>query len=156
LTEVFELADRVTVIRDGRKTLTADVADVTMERLVREITGSRLEDAGPSQDEFDRFVKPDRERDRKEDVKLRVSNLSNDRFSNISLTVAPGEILGIAGLIGTGRTELLETIAGVRRRTSGEIELNQRAVAFKNPWDALAAGVALVPEDRHRSGVILQ
>jgi ribose transport system ATP-binding protein len=156
LTEVFELADRVTVIRDGRKVLTANVADIDMARLVREISGPDPEGPGPSREAFDAYVRPNREQDRNESVKLRVSNLCGDRFSGISLTVAPGEIVGIAGLIGTGRTELLETIAGVRRATGGEIELNGSAVAFRKPWEALAAGVALVPEDRHRSGVALQ
>lgn len=64
--------------------------------------------------------------------------------------------MGIAGLIGSGRTELLETIAGVRRSTAGRVTLDGRVVRFAHPWQALAAGVALVPEDRHRSGVVLQ
>jgi ribose transport system ATP-binding protein len=157
LTEVFELADRVTVIRDGRRVLTAPVGDLDMKSLVDEISGENLSiGSGPSREAFDAYVQPDRELDRGETIKLRISDLAGDRFSGISFDVAPGEIVGIAGLIGTGRSELLETIAGARRATSGEIELNGRAVAFRNPWDGLASGVALVPEDRHRSGLVLQ
>ena len=155
LTEVFELADRVTVIRDGRKVLTAQVSDMEMKSLVSVITGTKTDEVGPSAQDFDRYVPAD-EAQLTDGPRLQVSMLSGDRFSNISLTVAPGQIVGIAGLIGTGRTELLETIAGVRRSSAGEIRLDGKSVSFKNAAQALSAGVALVPEDRHQSGVILQ
>jgi len=156
LTEVFELANRVTIIRDGRKMLTADVAEIEMETLVREITGAGIEEEGPSKESFDHFARPETVVKSGSGPKLRVTNLAGDRFSNISFQADGGRIVGIAGLIGSGRTELLETIAGVRRSAAGEIELDGRAVRFKHPWEALRSGVALVPEDRHRSGVVLQ
>lgn len=156
LTEVFELADRVTIIRDGRKVLTADVADMEMESLVREITGTEPDEPGPAKEDFDRYTHPELTTTSSSGPKLQVSSLAGDRFSNISFTASAGQIVGIAGLIGTGRTELLETIGGVRRGTAGEITLDGRFVRFKHPWEALHAGVALVPEDRHRSGIILQ
>jgi ribose transport system ATP-binding protein len=156
LTEVFELADRVTIIRDGRKILTADVADMEMDSLVREITGVEPQEPGPPKEAFDRFSHPELLVSSSTGPKLQVSSLSGDRFSDISFNAAAGRIVGIAGLIGTGRTELLETIGGVRRSTTGEIRLDGKTVRFKHPWEALNAGVALVPEDRHRSGVVLQ
>lgn len=156
LTEVFELANRVTIIRDGRKTLTANVSDMEMETLVREITGAGIDEEGPSKESFDRFAHPETVVKSSSGPKLRVTDLSGERFSNISFQADGGRIIGIAGLIGSGRTELLETIAGVRRSTAGEVELDGRPVRFKHPWEALRAGVALVPEDRHRSGVLLQ
>ncbi|AZS37538.1 Ribose import ATP-binding protein RbsA [Microbacterium lemovicicum] len=156
LTEVFELADRVTIIRDGRKVLTENVAEMEMATLVREISGTAIDEDGPPKESFDRFAHPETVRRSTTGPKLRVTDLSGDRFANISFRADGGRIIGIAGLIGSGRTELLETIAGARRAMAGEIELDGRAVRFKHPWEALKAGVALVPEDRHRSGVILQ
>ena len=156
LTEVFELANRVTIIRDGRKVLTADVAEMEMGSLVREITGVEPQEPGPPKEAFDRFVHPELTAGSSSGPKLEVSRLGGDRFSDISFSAHAGRIVGIAGLIGTGRTELLETIGGMRRSTAGEIRLNGRTVRFKHPWEALRAGVALVPEDRHRSGVVLQ
>ena len=156
LTEVFELANRVTIIRDGRKVMTADVADIEMATLVREITGADAEVDPPSKESFDRFSDGGTAPKRGGGPKLRVTGLSGDRFTDISFQAGGGRIVGIAGLIGSGRTELLETIAGVRRATSGEIQLDGRVVRFRHPWEALRSGVALVPEDRHRSGVVLQ
>ena len=155
LTEVFELADRVTVIRDGQDVLTSRVSDIDMKELVRQIAGeseeSKLRSASSAinngDEEIKTWVGP---------ARLEVEALHGDRFSNISFSASAGEIVGIAGLVGTGRTEILETIAGIRRATSGEIKLDGRFVSFKNPWQALAAGMALVPEDRHRSGVMLE
>lgn len=156
LTEVFELANRITIIRDGRKMLTAEVADMEMATLVREITGVVGEEKGPSKESFDRFADPATVTKSSAGPKLRVTELAGDRFSNISFQADGGRVTGIAGLIGSGRTELLETIAGVRRSAAGDIELDGRPVRFKHPSEALKAGVALVPEDRHRSGVVLQ
>jgi ribose transport system ATP-binding protein len=156
LTEVFELAQRVTVIRDGQNVLTADVAKMEMESLVREITGVEPDEPGPPKEAFERYAHREAITNASSRPKLQVSNLTGDRFSGISFTASAGQIVGIAGLIGTGRTELLETIGGMRLSTSGEIHLDGRYVRFKHPWEALDAGVALVPEDRHRSGLVLQ
>ncbi|WP_440709838.1 sugar ABC transporter ATP-binding protein [Herbiconiux sp. YIM B11900] len=156
LTEVFELADRVTIIRDGQRVLTADVAGMEMSTLVREITGADDDVPEPSKRRFDEFAHPETVVTDRSGPKLDVTGLSGDRFSDISISAGAGRIVGIAGLIGSGRTELLETIAGVRRSTAGRITLDGKVVRFSHPWQALAAGVALVPEDRHRSGVVLQ
>lgn len=154
LPEVFELADRVTVIRDGRRTLTARVGDLDMRQLVSAISG---EDQGSTDDiqEAARMVSTV-PRERADVPLLEVRRLSGDRFHDVSLTAHSGEVVGIAGLIGAGRTELLETIAGVRRRTGGEIKVAGSPGEFRDPGRAIAAGVALVPEDRHGAGVVLE
>lgn len=158
LGEVFELADRVTVIRDGRRVLTAPVGEISMPRLVQEITGTGAEAAAgvPPKEAFDRFLEPGDSTAEAGVPRLRVEHLSGDRFTDVSFELEPGQIVGIAGLIGSGRTELLETIAGLRARHHGEVQVNGKSVAFREPWQALAAGIALVPEDRHKSGVMLQ
>ena len=155
LTEVFELADRVTVIRDGQDVLTSHVSDIDMKELVRQIAGESEETELPS-DASEANEGTERPKTWVGPAKIEAKALYGDRFSNIGFSASAGEIVGIAGLVGTGRTEVLETIAGIRRATSGEIKLDGRFVSFKNPWQALAAGVALVPEDRHRSGVMLE
>jgi ABC-type sugar transport system ATPase subunit len=85
---------------------------------------------------------------------LRVDDVSSKPcFDRVSLTVAPGEIVGVFGLVGSGRTELLETIVGLRGADRGRIEVDGRAVRFRSPRDAARAGVVLVPEDRQRQGL---
>lgn len=158
LSEVFELADRVTVIRDGSKVLTSAVTDLDMRRLVAAISGGEGVE-GQARDAVDVAALGDvvaATADRGRRPALAVESLSGDRFNDVSLEVGSGEVVGIAGLIGTGRTELLETIAGVRRRSSGSTYLDGEVVSFRDPARALAAGIALVPEDRHGTGVVLQ
>jgi ribose transport system ATP-binding protein len=154
LAEVFEIADRVTAIRDGRKTLTAHVRDLNMRQLVSAIAG------GDVSDHADGLVRaarlPSGEAAEEETVLLDVKGLSGDRFSRVDLTARAGEVVGIAGLIGTGRTELLETIAGIRHKSAGSITVAGTLAGFRDPDAAIRAGVALVPEDRHRSGIVLQ
>jgi ribose transport system ATP-binding protein len=155
LTEVFEIADRVTVLRDGRKELSAPVSETDMESLVSVITGT---DAAASKSTSRSFSASTGSQGLSPELspRLEVKQLAGDRFSHVSLTVAPGRIVGIAGLTGSGRTELLETIAGLRRKVAGDVCLDGKSTAFKNAAQALRAGVALVPEDRHRAGIILQ
>ncbi|MFM7014628.1 MAG: sugar ABC transporter ATP-binding protein [Actinomycetota bacterium] len=156
LGEVFEIADRVTVLRDGKKVLSSNINEIDMQSLVGVITGGQFEtevgEASPK--DFDSHL-PKRTSPDSAKPRLEVSNLAGDRFSNISLKVGAGQIVGIAGLTGTGRTELLETISSVRAKTSGEIALDGQATAFKNVAEAVQAGVALVPEDRHGAGICL-
>ncbi len=155
LTEVFEIADRVTVLRDGKRELSANVADIDMDSLVSVITGTKPGTTS-SNGRFAGQVSAGREKSSDSPPRLEISSLSGERFANVSLTVNPGRIVGIAGLTGSGRTELLETIVGLRRRSAGDVCLDAKSTAFKNAGEALRAGVALVPEDRHRSGLILQ
>ena len=155
LAEVFEIADRVTILRDGRKVLNANVSDVDMATLVEAITGSKKSGntkSAKTSEKSSTLLKAQKG----ESPRLEILDLSGERFSNISLKVAPGRIVGIAGLIGSGRTELLETVAGLRRKIAGDVRLDGKSTAFKNAKEALSSGVALVPEDRHQAGVVLE
>lgn len=148
--EVFRLADRITVLRDGRLAGTfdrrqTDAREVTHQMVGREIEAVTFDDARVVGEEI-----------------LRVENLSLPwpgharrwRLENISFALRRGEILGIAGLMGAGRTELLESLFGASDQTpTGRILLDGCPVRFTHPADALAAGVALVTEDRKRLGL---
>ena len=143
LEEVFELCDRATVFRDGRHVITAPTAELTTASLVRHMVGR----------EVSLFPKSTSARG---DVLLEVRHLSDaSGFRDVSFAVRAGEILGLAGLVGAGRTEIARVLFAVEPRTAGEILLEGRPVSFKTPSEALRAGIAYVPEDRHQDGLIL-
>ena len=144
LAEVFGLADRVTVLRGGEVVLTSPVQNVTQEDLVEAIVGHRL-GAGPSTAEDDKIEA--------QQPLLSISRLVASGIGPLDLDLHPGEIVGIFGLVGSGRTELLETLFGARRLHSGRIELAGRRLKLRNTADAVAAGIALVPSDRLRTSL---
>ncbi|MCS7051005.1 MAG: sugar ABC transporter ATP-binding protein, partial [Thermomicrobium sp.] len=144
LEEVFALADRVTVLRDGRVVGTLAIAEATREGLIRMMVGRDLSTyyravrsgAGP--------------------VRLEVRGLSRaGLLHDVSLTVRAGEIVGLAGLVGAGRTELARCLFGVDPIDVGEIRVDGRPVSLRTPRDAVRAGIVLVPEDRKREGLVL-
>ncbi|HSC27825.1 MAG TPA: sugar ABC transporter ATP-binding protein [Vicinamibacterales bacterium] len=143
LQEAFRLCDRITVLRDGGYVGTFTTADVTTDRIVRSMVGRDLPPradaaAAPS-------VSP---------VVLEVRDLTRrPGFENISLEVRAGEIVGIFGLVGSGRSELLETIFGLYSPESGVIRVAGRPVRFRSARDAARDGIALVPEERQRQGL---
>jgi ribose transport system ATP-binding protein len=151
LGEVFRLAQRVTVLRDGRDVETFNAAESDIPSLVRAIVGPKASDtvAAPTSENLEILRNDD------PPVTVELSGVSNDRLDQVDLTVRAGEILGLAGMIGSGRTEILETIFGLRRVRKGRMALNGRPVSFRSPIDAIRAGVALVPEDRHKQGLVL-
>jgi rhamnose transport system ATP-binding protein len=144
LEEIFAVADRVTVLRDGESVATWRREDLDPGTLVRSMVGRELAGVYPK-----RPVTPG-------DVALELRGVSSGAGSvrDVSLSVRRGEILGIAGLVGSGRTELAETIFGLRRRESGAILLNGVEAAVRSPADAIRLGIGYVPEDRQRHGVI--
>ena len=145
MSEVFRIAGRVTVLRDGRRVSASDIAQVTPEDLVALMVG-RTPAAAAAQD---------RPEEPSAGAVLEVRNLSRPRaFREISFTLRRGEILGIAGLMGTGRTALAEAVFGLSPAGAGEILLNGRPVAMENPAQALQHGIALVTEDRKRFGLV--
>jgi len=142
--EIRRIADRITVMRDGRAVATHHARDVTPAELVREMVGHDL----PAR-------KSTSERPVGE-VALRVRNLrAGGRVCDVSFEVRSGEILGIAGLIGAGRTETLRAIFGADAKDCGEIFVGDQLVVIRSPAEAVRAGIGLVPEDRKQDGLLL-
>lgn len=145
LREIFELADQVTVLKDGRYVDTRQVADVTMDELVRLMIGRELADVYPK-----RNAQPG-------PVLLEVKNLGREGvLRDISFHLRAGEIVGFAGITGSGRTELARVIFGADPYTSGEMWLSGQPYQVHSPADAIRQGVALVTEDRKRQGLLLK
>ncbi|TNC29768.1 sugar ABC transporter ATP-binding protein [Amycolatopsis alkalitolerans] len=143
--EIQAIADRVVVLRDGSLVLDEPRAATTGDRIVHAMVGRELEDLFPS------LPEPG------EDVAMTVSGLQVAGYREpVSLQVRRGEILGLAGLVGAGRTELIEAVYGARRSLSGEITVAGKRVRRNSPTAAIRAGMALVPEDRKQAGLVLQ
>jgi inositol transport system ATP-binding protein len=140
--EIFKITDEVTVFRDGQYISTDATADLTNGMLIEKMVGRTLTDM---------FHK---ETTDKGSVFLDVQNLSGKGFRNVSFQVKRGEILGLAGLMGAGRTELMEGLFGVTR-THGTIKINGKEVSIKSPADAIRGGMALLTEDRKLTGLYL-
>jgi rhamnose transport system ATP-binding protein len=143
LEELFELADRVTVMRDGSYVDTCSIKDVSRDDLIRLMVGRTITDLFPKQD-----VKAG-------EVVLKVENLARaGSFHNVSFELRKGEILGMAGLVGAGRTNVARAIFGVEPATAGSIQLDGQEVAITSPQQAIKLGLAYVPEDRQLHGLI--
>jgi ribose transport system ATP-binding protein len=145
LGEVFEIADRVTVLRDGRVALSAPVASITRDELVEAIAGRRPDTLRAAPPELGP-VRPGVPR-------LVVRELLAPGVGPVDLEVEEGEIVGLFGLVGSGRTELLEALFGARRLARGSLSLDGREQRFRRPADAIAAGLALVPSERLRNSL---
>ena len=144
LEEVFEIADRVTVLRDGETIGTEPVADLDVDQVVRMMVGRDLGELYP------------KEEVELGDIVLEAANLEDGReLRSVSVTLKAGEILGIAGLIGAGRTALAETLFGVRPAIKGLIKIDGRTVPVKHPGQAIRLGMGFVPEDRKLQGLFL-
>ena len=145
MAEIFTICDRVTVMRDGRTVLTDDCKNVSMEQLIEAMLGKGTKS---SMQWRERNTRAD------EDVVLDVDSitLAGD-YDDVSFSIRAGEIVGLAGLTGSGRTEIAETIFGIRKAESGAIRINGMPV--RSTADAIGAGAALVPESRRQQGLVL-
>lgn len=142
LDELFAVCSRATVLRDGRFIDEMDLADVTQQQLVHKMVGREL------------AAWPKREYSEADTV-LSANGLSwGTRVRDVSLTLKRGEILGIAGLVGAGRTELVKLLAGVERADSGEVHKDGRLLKLRSARDAIKAGIVLVPEERKVEGIV--
>jgi inositol transport system ATP-binding protein len=141
--EVFKITDEVTVFRDGHYMGTDATANLTHSMLIEKMVGRTLTDM---------FHKETADLG---SVFLDVQNLSGKGFRNVSFQVKRGEILGVAGLMGAGRTELIEGVFGVTRSQGGPIKINGKEVKIKSPADAIQGGMALLTEDRKLTGLYL-
>jgi ABC-type sugar transport system ATPase subunit len=143
LPEIFQLADRVTVLRDGRHVLTCATPAITSEQLVRKMVGD-----APAALSGDQPAAKAREL-------LRVEGFTNrGKFEHISFDVNAGEVLGLAGLVGAGRTELVEAIFGFGTRDRGNLYLDGTQIHIRSPYDAVRHRMALVPDDRKAKGLV--
>ena len=143
LEEVFEFSDTITVLRDGEKVITLKAANTNRKELIRYMIDSDLSEEHP------------REGAREDTVLLDVQNLSGKGFKDISFQLHKGEILGITGLVGSKRTEIVRAIFGADPLESGKIFYKEEEVQIKSPYHAISLGIALVPEDRKVQGIIL-
>ena len=145
--EIFQITDRITVLRDGLHIVTEETAKLTMNQVIDAIVGQSMEQAFEWQERVvDRSVPP----------LLQVRYLcSGTRVHDVSFDLYPGEILGLAGLMGSGRTELARTLFGIDRVGKGEILIRGQNVDLSNPEAAIDAGISLVPEDRRIQGLVL-
>lgn len=142
--EIFEICDNITVLRDGEYVGTKSVKETTFDDVVRMMVGRELGDRFPARNaEIG-------------DVVFEVEDLTLDGvFQPVNFEVRAGEILGVAGLMGAGRTEVMETIFGYRKKSRGKIKLNGETLQIKHPNDAIKAGIAFVTEDRKDKGLVL-
>ncbi|HIV86630.1 MAG TPA: sugar ABC transporter ATP-binding protein [Candidatus Pygmaiobacter gallistercoris] len=143
LSEIFDIADRVTVFRDGKVIETRNIEDIDRHELIALMAGREVKDSYP-----EKINQPG-------EVILRVKDLCGLGVENVSFEVRKGEIFGFAGLVGAGRTETARMIFGADEADSGTIEFMGKQVHIHNPEQAVALGIGLVPEDRKTQGVIL-
>lgn len=143
LTEILQLADRVSVLKDGRYQGTFPREELSKEKLIRLMVGRDLLDTTPSAYQSS-------------EVLLDVANLTGKKFSDISFRLHKGEILGFAGLAGAGRTEIARTIIGIDEKHSGEVKIGNRVRNIRHPADAAACKIAYVPEERKTQGLFAE
>jgi ABC-type sugar transport system ATPase subunit len=143
--EIFALCDTITVLRDGRHVLTEPTRSMTESSVVQAMIGRSLSEYLPSHVERPRG-----------EVVLRVESLgSPGRFREVSFTVHAGEIVGLAGLVGAGRTQIADALFGLDREATGSVTVAGQSATARSPSDAMALGIGYVPEDRKRLGLVL-
>ena len=145
--EIFEICDQISVLRDGSLVMTKDSKDTNMNELISAMVGRSLDNRFPPVDNTPG------------ETVLSVQNLSTKyapKLQNISFDVKKGEIFGLYGLVGAGRTELLETIFGMRTRAAGNVIYDGKMMNFASPKDAMNHGFALITEERKANGVFLK
>jgi len=143
LEEIFKIADRVTVLKDGQVTGSSTIGEIDKNEIINLMIGRRLEDMYP-----------------KRDVRIgneifKVKGLCNEKTRDISFSVKSGEVFGITGLVGSGRTEIIRAISGADFMEKGEIILENKVIKIKTPKDAVKHNIGMVPENRKEHGVIL-
>lgn len=143
LEEIFEICDRVTVLRDGNYISTNYIRDTNRDLLISDMVGRKLRET---------FPKTNLKRD---EIILEAVDVNNRQLDHASLRLYKGEILGIGGLVGAGRTELVRALYGADKIESGKIILKGKEIRINSPADALKKSIALLPEDRKTQGVVL-
>ncbi len=145
LEELFEICDRVTVLRDGQYVDTLDINDTDKQGLIKLMVGRELSASYPPKDN-----------EPEEEVVLKCEDVTGNGVNDISFELHKGEILGFAGLVGAGRTELMHLLYGAAKKSAGKVTFKEKEVHFRNPSQALDAGIGLIPEDRKMQGCFLE
>ena len=140
--EIFELADEVTIIRDGQTVDFGRIEDMDEERIIRKMVGRTITNIYPESNA------------KIGDEKIIVKNLTSDKFKDISFHAKSGEIIGFSGLVGAGRTELMQAIFCIDKYTNGEIYIDNKLVNISSVKDAMRNGIGMVTEDRKRTGIL--
>lgn len=146
--EIMHIADRATILRDGRYVMSAPLSDLTIETIIGHIVGQEGRNLTVTVDNADSVPG---------EIILELKGVSGSRRPlDVSLTVRRGEVVGIAGLLGSGRSALARLLYGISPVVAGEIRVNGKTVHFASPREAIAEGIALIPEDRLLEGLIVQ
>ena len=145
LDEIFRLADRITILRDGQYVTTLNTNETNKDELVKYMVGRQLTEVYPKRDEI--CVK--------DEVIFEAVNVSGNGDKNISFKIHRGEVLGLGGLVGAGRTEFAELMFGMKPKTAGKFIFKGKEISPKTPKDAIELGIGLVPEDRKKEGALL-
>jgi ribose transport system ATP-binding protein len=143
LEELFEICDRVSVLRDGQYITTLDMEGIDKQGMIKHMVGRELTSAYPPKKPAD------------QEVVLEAEHLSGNGVKDISFKLHKGEILGFAGLVGAGRTELMHVIFGAAKKTSGILKVRGKEVEFHSPNEGMKAGIGLIPEDRKYQGCFI-
>ena len=143
LDEIFQIADEITVIRDGYHVDTQPASELNIDKVISMMVGRTMD-----------HLFPEKHATSKGECILKVENLSGEKFQNVSFELARGEVLGVAGLMGAGRTEVVRALFGLDPYYEGSIEIYGKKVEIKNVHDSLAQGMVMVSEDRKRYGII--
>ena len=145
--EIMRIADRATILRDGRHVLTAPLSELTLGSIIEYIVGKQSRG----------LAGIERENTRRSEVLVELKNVSGvHKPLNLDLTVHAGEVIGIAGLLGSGRSAIARLLFGIDPKAAGQILIDGKAVDIRLPADAVRHGIALIPEDRLRQGVVLE
>jgi ribose transport system ATP-binding protein len=146
--EIYRICDRITILRDGKKIAVSALSEISPQEIIAHITGRKdvemLSHEGKS---IERSTTP---------IFEAIGIQVGDRVNNVSFKLYPGEILGLAGLMGSGRTELVRAIFGLDKKDGGSVKIDGKDVVIKNPREAIAQGFAFIPEDRRRQGLVME
>ena len=143
--EIFELCDRITILRDGQYVGTRNIPETNMDEIVKMMIGREIGERYPERNTI------------LGDVVFEVKNLNCPGvFKDVNFNVRAGEVLGVAGLMGAGRTEIMQSIFGNMPHVTGQIFMNGKEIHNKNPWDAMDNGIGFITEDRKTEGLMLE
>ena len=145
LAEIFQITDEIVVLKDGKMVKTLNTSETNEQDLIKAMVGRDIGDTYANLKRNDKMG----------ETLLEVKNLVTDKVNNVSFELKRGEVLGFAGLVGAGRTEVVRAVIGADKIISGEIFFEGKPVVFKEPKEAIAAGIAMCPEDRKEDGLVL-